>query len=92
MLRNLLDRFTAASPGMKVLLAVAALVVLGLLVLLSPLVVVLAVMVLIVVVFALLVSALRRKPLGRRWGVVAATSLLFVVVFSGVSDALYGGG
>jgi micrococcal nuclease len=77
---------------MKVLLAVAMLIVLGLLVLLSPFVVVLAIMVLIVVVFALLVSALRREPLGRRWGVVAATSLLFVVVFSGVSNALYGGG
>ena len=91
-MRNVLDRFAAAPPGMKVLLAVVALVVLGLLVLLSPFVVVLATLVLIVVVFALLVSALRRKPLGRRWGVVAATSLLFVLVFSGVSNALYGGG
>lgn len=92
MLANFLTRVTAAPPGLKVLLVVAALCALGLLVLLSPLVVILAVLVLIVAVFALVIRLLRRRPLGRRWGVIAATSLMFVVVFSGVSNALYGGG
>ncbi len=90
-MRNILARVAAAPPGMKVLLAVAAIFVLGLLVLLSPLVVVLAVLVLIVAIFALLIRVLRRRPL-RTWGAVAATSLLLVVVFSGITNALYGGG
>ncbi len=92
MLRNILARVSAAPLGMKILLAVVALSLLGLMVLLSPLVVVLAVLVLIVALFALLIRALRRRPLSRRWGMIAATSLLFIVVFTGVSSALYGGG
>jgi outer membrane biosynthesis protein TonB len=92
MLRSILTRMAAAPLGMKVLLAVVALFVLGLMVLLSPLVVVLAALVLIVALFALLIRALLRRPLSRRWGMIAAISLLFIVVFSGVSSALYGGG
>ena len=91
MLSNVLARVAAAHRGMKVLLAVAALFVLGLSVFLSPLVVLLAVLVLIVALFALLIRVLRRRPL-RTWGAVAATSLLLVVVFSGITNALYGGG
>jgi micrococcal nuclease len=90
-LRNVLDRFTAAPPGMKILFAVVALVVLALLVLLSPFVVVLATLMLIVAILALLIRAIRRRPLSRRWGVIAATSLLLVGLLSGVPNALYGG-
>jgi micrococcal nuclease len=92
MLRNILARVAAAPPGMKALLAVAALVGLVLLVFLSPLVVVLAILVLAVALFALLIRVIRRRPLSRSWGMIAATSLLFIVVFTGVSNALYGGG
>jgi micrococcal nuclease len=90
-LRDILTRVTAVPLGMKLLLAVVALFVLGLSVLLSPFVVVLAVLVLIVALFALLIRALLRRPL-RTWGMIAAISLLFVVVFTGVSSAIYGGG
>lgn len=87
-MRNSLARVAAAPPRMKVSLIIAALFVFGLLVLLSPLVVVMAVLVLIVALFALLIRAVRRRPLGRSWSMIAATSLLFIVVFSGVSNAL----
>jgi hypothetical protein len=50
----------------------------------------LALVVLIVAVFALFIQLLRRASL-KRWGIVAATSLLFVLLFSGISGALYGG-
>ena len=60
-------------------------------VLLSPLVVVLAFLVLAVALIALLIRALRRRPL-RTWGLVAGSSLALLVVFSGISGALYGGG
>lgn len=79
-------------PGVHVLEAQQRQRLAVFLVLLSPFVVVLATLVLIIALLALLIRGIRRRPLGRRWGVIAATSLLLVVVFSGVSGALYGGG
>jgi endonuclease YncB( thermonuclease family) len=69
-------------------LILAALTVFGLLVLLSPFVMILAGLVLIAAVFALVVRLLRRRPL-RRWGLVAVTSLVILLVFTGISNALY---
>jgi micrococcal nuclease len=87
----LLARFGALTLGVKVALIVAALFVVVLAVLLSPLVVVLAFLVLAVALLALLIRAIRRRPL-RTWGLVAGSSLALLVVFSGISGALYGGG
>ena len=88
MLSNILHRVAALPVWVKALLVVAALVVLGLLVLLSPLVVVLALLVLTVAIFALVIRILRRRPL-RRWGIIAAASLVVLLVFGGISNALY---
>ena len=88
---NLFSRFGALSSGVKAVLIVASLCVLALSVLLSPLVVVLALLVLIVALLALLIRAIRRRPL-RTWGLVAGASLALLLVFSGISGALYGGG
>jgi micrococcal nuclease len=66
-------------------------VVLGLSVFLSPLVVVLAFLVLIFAVITLIIRALRQRPL-RSWGIIAATSLVVLLVFTGISNALYFGG
>jgi hypothetical protein len=54
---------------------IVALIALGRSVALSPLVVAVAILVLVVAVLALLIQLLRRKWL-RRWGIVAAASLL----------------
>jgi micrococcal nuclease len=90
-LRDILARVAALPTAAQVLLAVAALIVLGLSVVLSPLLAVLAALVLVGAVIALVIQLLRRGSL-RRWGVVAVASLLLVLVFSGISNALYGGG
>jgi micrococcal nuclease len=90
-LRNGSSRFASASIGMKVLLIVGCLLALGLSVVLSPIVVVLAALALIVALFAVVIRVFRHRPL-RTWGMVAASSLVLVVVFSGISGALYGGG
>lgn len=91
MLSNVIQRVAALPTWAKTLLALAALVVAGLSVLLSPLVVILALLVLIVAVFALVIRVLRRRSL-RRWGIIAATSLVVLLVFTGISNALYFGG
>src|SRR5215207_427262 len=91
MLRNVLGRIGALPVAAKVLLGVAALIALGLAVVLSPLLLALSGFVLIVAVIALFVQLLRRGSL-RRWGIVAAASLVLVLVFSGISNALYFGG
>jgi micrococcal nuclease len=88
---NIFRRIAAWPTAAKVLLAVVALVMLGLAVLLSPLLAVLAGLVLIVAVLAIVIQLLRRGSL-RRWGIVAASSLALVLVFSGISNAIYGGG
>jgi micrococcal nuclease len=72
----------------KVFLAIAALIVLAIVVALSPLLAVLALLVLIVAVVALVTQLLRQASL-RRWGIVAAVSLVLVLLFSGISNALY---
>lgn len=57
----------------------------------SPLVVIVAFLALVVALFALLIRFLRRRPL-KRWGIIAAASLVSVLAFSGISEAIYGGG
>lgn len=91
MLRNAYDRFLAASPRMQGLLVLGAFLTLGLFVVLSPLIVVLATVVFIVALCAVAIRLLRRKPL-RTWGTIVVASVGFLIVFSGISDALYGGG
>src|SRR5215210_969647 len=90
-LRNVLNRVAALPTAAKVFLAIAALVVLGIVVALSPILAVLALLVLIVAVVALVIQLLRRASL-RRWGIVAAVSLVLLLLFSGISNALYFGG
>ncbi len=91
MFGNVFRRIAALPIAAKVLLAIATLIALGLSVALSPLVALVAFLVLIVALFALVIRFLRRRPL-RRWGLVALASLLLMVLFSGISGALYGGG
>lgn len=88
---NLFSRIASLSTTAKVLLAIAALFTLLVCVLASPLVVLVAFLVLVVAIIALLFCVLRRRPL-RTWGLVAGASLALLVVFSGISGALYGGG
>ena len=90
MLGNVFRRIVALPLIAKVLLVIATLVLLGLSVLLSPFVVLLALLLLLVAIFALLIRIIRRRPL-RTWGLIALASLLLVIVFSGISSALYGG-
>jgi micrococcal nuclease len=90
-LRGILARLAALPVAAKVLLAVAVLIVLGLSVVLSPFLLVLASLALVVSLIALLIQLLLRGSL-RRWGIVAAASIVLVLVFSGISNALYGGG
>ena len=92
MLRSSLDRI-AAYPVWKqtllyLVLYLAALIVFGLLALLSPFVMILAGLVLVAAILVLVVRFLRRQPL-RRWTLVALTSLVLFLVFMGISDALY---
>jgi micrococcal nuclease len=91
-LRSPLNRIAAHPVWVQTLiflaLALVALFMFGLLALLSPFVMILAGLALIVAVFALVVRYLRRRPL-RRWGLVALTSLVLLLVFMGISNALY---
>jgi micrococcal nuclease len=91
-LRNLFDRIAAHPVWIQTLLYLvlifAALIVFGVLALLSPFVMVLATFALIVAIFALVVGFLRHRPL-RRWGLIAVTSLVLLLVFMGISNALY---
>lgn len=88
---NVFRRIAALPLVAKVLLAVASLIALGILIALSPLMVIVAFLVLLVATFALFIRLLRRRPL-RTWGFIALASLLLVIVFSGLTNALYGGG
>jgi len=90
-LNDVFSRVAVLPLVSKVLLAVASLVALGLLVVLGPVSVVLAGLVLVVAIFALVFRLLRRRPL-RTWDLIALASLLLVVVFTGISNALYIGG
>jgi micrococcal nuclease len=91
-LRNSLDRIAAYPVWRQTLLYLvlylAALIVFGLFALLSPFVMILAGLVLMAAIFALVVRFLRRMPL-RRWTLVALTSLVLLLVFMGISNALY---
>jgi micrococcal nuclease len=91
-LGNLFGRIAVYPFWMQTLLylalMLAALTVFGLSVLLSPFVMILAGLVLIAAVFALVVRLLRRRPL-RRWGLIAVTSLVVLLVFTGISNGLY---
>jgi energy-coupling factor transporter transmembrane protein EcfT len=71
--------------------ALFVLIALGLSVLLSPLVAVLAFLILAVAIFALTIRLIRRRPL-RNWGIIALASLLLIILFGGITSALYGGG
>lgn len=89
LLSNALHRVAALPVWAKILLALAVLVVvLGVAILLSPFVMVLALVVLIVAILGLIVRLLMGRPL-RGWGLLAATSLVVLVVFHGISNALY---
>ena len=92
MLRNSLDRIAAYPLWRQTLLYLAlylaALIVFGLLALLSPFVMILAGLVLVAAIIALIICFLKSEPL-RRWGLVALTSLVLFLVFMGISDALY---
>jgi micrococcal nuclease len=92
MLGNLFGRIAAYPVWMQTLLylalMLAALVVFGLLALLSPFVMMLAGLALIAAIFALVVRFRRRRPL-RRWGLIAVMSLVVLLVFTGISNALY---
>ena len=92
MLRSPLNRIAAHPVWVQILiflaLALVALFMFGLLALLSPFVMILAGIALIIAVFVLVVRFLRRRPL-RRWGLVALTSLVLLLVFMGISNALY---
>jgi micrococcal nuclease len=82
----MLSRIAALPLWGKVLLAF---VVLALCIVLSPFMIIVALIVMIIAILALIFRALRRRPL-RNWGIVALTSLLLVIVFAGISEALYG--
>jgi micrococcal nuclease len=91
-LRSPLNRIAAHPVWVQTLiflaLALVALLMFGLLALLSPFVMILAGFALIVAVSALVIRFLRHRPL-RRWGLVALTSLVLLLVFMGISNALY---
>ena len=71
-------KIAALPTWAKALLVLVVLVVLGMSILLSPLVVVLAFLVLIVAVLALVIQLLRRAS-ARRWGIIAAMSLIVLL-------------
>jgi hypothetical protein len=75
MLGNIFRRIVALPAPVKVVLALVALIALGMSVALSPVVVAVTILVLVVAVLALLIQLLRREWL-RRWGIVATASLL----------------
>jgi micrococcal nuclease len=91
-LRNSLDRIAAYPVWKQTLLYLvvylAALIVFGLLVLLSPFVMIFAGLVLVAAMVALIIRFLRSRPL-ERWGLVALTSFVLLLVFMGISNALY---
>ena len=66
------------------------LIVLALSVLLSPFIAVVAGLLVLISILVLLIHVVRRRPL-RRWGIALLASLAALVVFSGISEALYGG-
>ena len=92
MLRNSLDRIAAYPVWWQTLLYLAlylaALIVFGILVLLSPFVMIFAGLVLMAAIIILIIRFLTSRPL-ERWGLVALTSFVLLLVFMGISNALY---
>jgi hypothetical protein len=84
---NVFSKIAALPLAAKVLLAVAALVALAFSIPLSPFVAIVVFLVLLVAIVALILRTLQRRPL-RNWGLTALASLLFVIVFSGITYAL----
>jgi endonuclease YncB( thermonuclease family) len=91
-LRNSLDRIAAYPLWRQTLLYLAlylaALVVFGLLVLFSPFVMIFAGLVLMAAILALIIGFLKGRPL-ESWGLLALTSFVLFLVFTGISNALY---
>jgi hypothetical protein len=70
---------------------ILVLLVIGLLVVASPLSVFLATLALLISLFAWIYRLVRRRP-SRGWGLAALASLILLIIFSTISQALYGGG
>jgi heme A synthase len=77
--------------AVRVLKAGAVLLALYLSVVLSPLLVMLTFGAL-VIALKMLIIRLRKSRSPTRWGIALVTSLVLVVMFSGISSALYDGG
>ena len=90
MFDNIFSRIAALPLAAKALLVVAALITLALSIPLSPVVALVAFLVLLVAIFAMILRGLQRRPM-RNWSLIALTSFLLVVVFTGIASALYGG-
>ena len=84
-MQGLIGRFRSLPTWAKV---VAVVVILGLLALLSPLAAALALLVFVISIAALVVQALRRRSL-RTWGLTLAASFVAMMVFGGISAALF---
>lgn len=78
--------FKSLSNGLKVVIVVVCVVVA---ILASSAVSVIATLVFVIGIVALVVQALRRRPL-RRWGIVTASALGLAIVFGGISSTLTG--
>lgn len=88
-MQTMIQWFRNLSGRAKVITTLGAALLLLLFVFLSPLVVLIAGLVLLVGLLILLVQALRRRPL-KTPAITVGVSLLLVLVFSGISEALYG--
>lgn len=97
--RNILARVGALPTPAKIVLLIAApfvllalilllAVVAGLAVGLSPLLAILAFLALLVSIFALVVRALRGRPL-RNWVIIGSASFVLLILFGGVAGALF---
>jgi micrococcal nuclease len=90
-LGDIFRKLAALPIAARVLLAVAALITLVLSVFLSPLLVIVAFGALVIALIMFIVR-LRQSRSPKRWGIAMVMSLVLVLVFSGISSALYGGG
>ncbi|MDN5698545.1 MAG: thermonuclease family protein, partial [Rubrobacter sp.] len=89
MLHSIVQWFRGLSGRAKVATTLGAALLLIICVFLSPLVVLGAGLVLLLALLVLVIQALRRRPL-RTPAIIVGVSLLLVVVFSGISGAIYG--
>lgn len=84
MLSNVIRRFYALSPAVKVVVILTALVVI---VMLSPLVLMLATALFFISVVVLIAQLFRRQSIST-WAMVAGASVVCILVSSGMSEAL----